>query len=1047
MLRTLFRRAGPGVLGALVALLFATTAFAQEGAITGTVVNSQTLEPVNGAQVFIPGTEFGTLTDREGRYRLVGVPAGAVTVEVRLIGYRDYSTSVTVVAGEATTLDIELPVSAVRLEDVTVNVVTGLERRRRQLGTNSGEIDAAAVNKGAVTDFSDLLSGRSEGVIFNESSGDAGAGQRIRIRGSSSLSLNNDPLVIVDGIYFHSANSNPGTGGVYSGIINDQGVGTLNDLNPEEIASIEIVKGPSAAALYGAVGANGAIIITTKRGEAGGTDFTFYAEGGVLNDVTDWPDSFVAAESIGDPSAPVIDEDGFNTTDWSTCRNVDAAAGTCTQDQFLQFNGMTDPRTTPYVTGDRQAYGLNVSGGTQQATYFVSGEFEREDGILPTNLWSADAGQFYDLNQERKWNVRANVDAALSDDVDASVSVGYVPRDVWFVSNDNSLYSPIINAYAGLAGYAPGRASNGGPNRSNYLFARNIVDIAEATDSKVTSDRFTGSANGRWQALDWLSAQGTFGVDILSTFNQTTIQPGLDGLTSSWVDGFREGGRFQRYTWTGNASLSADINITGDLESTSTAGAAYANQIFNGLTCFGDGLIQGLESCDAVSGNFAVAENFLDVVTLGAFFQQEFGWRDRLFVTGAVRIDDDSNFGGEASLQVYPSASVSWLLSEEDFFSTEGFISELRLRGSFGVAGLRPAFRDAITLFAPVTATVETGNNPGVTLSETGNELLKPERATEWEAGLDVGLFNDRIGLAGTYFFKSSKDALIERQIAPSFGLTTSLFDNLGEIQNRGIEASLRALAVDTRDIRVDLTLQFTSLKNEIIDLGEGVEPIIFGFSGSQRHENGFAAGGYFEPGSTFNDANGDGLLSRDEVTTNDVSCDADPDACFIDESIPLWTSSLSADLEFFQFIRVNTLFDARGGHSLVFYSEDFRCRRLNQGHGCEATGSPNASLEDQAAIISRFGGDSARFVEDAKFLKWRELSVTLTAPPSIRDVHPLLERTSVTFAGRNLQTWTPYPGLDPEINSQGGRSNFNQSDFNTQPPIQVFTLRLDVRF
>ncbi len=926
--------------------------------------------------------------------------------------------------------DFQLEVSAVQLDEVTVNVVTGLERRRRQLGSNSATVDAADVNKAQIQDFSDFLIGRAEGVIMNDVSGDVGTSQRIRIRGSASISLSNEPLVIVDGVYF----ANPVSGdGVFNGLTGGQEPSRLNDLSPDEIENIEVIKGPAAAALYGTVGANGVILITTKRGTPGGTDWHFYGEGAQLEDRTDYPLNYAAIENIsGNTSAPVFDEGGFNSDDWVACNNHEAAAGDCTQEQFLTFNTLRDPRTTIFQKGSRALYGVNVGGGTPTSTYFLSGEYKDEDGVLD-----------FDLNNEEKWNVRANLDAALADNLNASLSIGFVARDVVFMSQDNSIFSSLLGGLAGMAGFVPGGHPNeatGGPNPENYLFNRNLIDQQEASQNAQDTDRFTGSINASWQPLEWLSAQGTFGIDLASNFDSWTVQPGLDNLTSTWVMGRRDAARAERQNWTGNVSVSGSVDIPGtDISSVTTVGASYQEELLNGVICFGSGLIEGTDSCASTSVLFDVDENFLNVVTVGAFAQQEFSLADRLFVTGSLRMDDNSNFGGNATQEYYPSASVSYLLSDEGFFPQSDLISELRLRGSWGVAGLRPAFRDAITLFGPITATFGGENLPGVTLSETGNELLKPERSTEWEAGADLGLFQDRVGVGFTYFRKSSKDALIERRLAPSFGLTTTLFQNLGEITNQGTEMSLRALVLDKRDARVNVTLQWTTLKNEIVALGEDVEPITFG---DQRHEEGNPAGSFFSEPFTFNDADGNGLLSIDEV-------DAGDEDEFINEAFPTYTASLNLDVELFQFLRASTLFDARGGNSTRNLTEDFRCDRyFLDGRGCEATASQNASLEDQARwLASRFGGTNTGFLEEADFIKWREISFTLTAPPSLASKHMLLERTSLTFSGRNLQTFTDYTGLDPEANDQGASSNFQQREFNTQPPIRVFTLRLDVRF
>jgi TonB-linked SusC/RagA family outer membrane protein len=1011
-------------------MLAFSAAQAQEGAITGTVISGQSLEPANAAQVFIPGTDIGTLTDREGQYRLSPVPVGEVTVEVRLIGFRSQTQTVNVTAGQLSTLDFQLEISAVRLEDVTVNVVTGLERRRRQLGTNSTTVRASEVNTGQIQDFSDFLAGRAEGVIMNDVSGTTGTSQRIRIRGNASISLSNEPLIIVDGVYF--ANPLSGDGVLESFGVAGQEPSRLNDLNPEDIDNIEVIKGPAAAALYGTVGANGVILITTKRGTPGGTDWHFYGELSQLEDRTDWPLNYEAVQIIGDESAPVFTESGFNSTDYASCLNFEAADGDCTQDLFLTFNTLTDPRTTFFQKGDRAVYGMNVGGGTPTATYFISGEYKKEDGIIA-----------FDFNNEERFSVRTNLDAALADELNAALSIGFVSRDLNLLSNDNSIFGTIINGIAGTAGFVPGGHPNeatGGPNPLNYRFSRNLQDLLEASGGSQQTERFTASVNASWQPLEWLSAQGTFGVDLASSFDFQTIQPGLDNLAADWVEGYRAASRYNRQNWTGNVSVSGTFDIPGtDIGSVTTAGASYQEELLEEVECFGAGLIDGTGSCSSTSTRFFVDEDFLNIVTVGAFFQQEFSLGDKLFLTGALRLDDNSNFGGNSTLEAYPSASLSYLISDEDFFPQSDILSEVRLRGSWGVAGLRPGFRDAITRFGPVTATILGEDVPGVTLSETGNELLKPERSTEWEGGVDLGLFNDRVGVGFTYFNKNSQDALIERQLAPSFGLTTSLFENLGEVRNRGTEMSVRALALDKRDARVNVTLQWTTMSNEVVELGEGVEPITFG---EQRHEEGFPGGSFWSEPVTFSDADGDGLLSIDEVEAGD-------DDVFINEAFPTWTASLNLDMELFQFLRVSTLFDARGGNSQFNNTERFRCdSSFINGRGCEKAAGEFATLEEQATwVAARFHGARTLFIDESDFIKWREVSITLSAPPSLASKHPLLERSTLTLSGRNLQTFTGYDGVDPEINSAGGSANFGQSEFFTQPPVRVFTLRLAVRF
>jgi outer membrane receptor protein involved in Fe transport len=379
---------------------------------------------------------------------------------------------------------------------------------------------------------------------------------------------------------------------------------------------------------------------------------------------------------------------------------------------------------------------------------------------------------------------------------------------------------------------------------------------------------------------------------------------------------------------------------------------------------------------------------------------------------------------------------ASWVIGEEDWFPQTSVVSALRLRLAYGESGLRPGFRDAVTLFTPVTVARGGADVAGVTVNSTGNLELKPEKSGEIELGFDAALFNNRVGLDFTYFDKRSRDALISRRLPPSFGVAASRFENLGEIKNAGTELSLRVSAIEARQVGLNLLVTLTTLDNEVVDIGEGVQDIIIN-RGLQRHTEGKPAGAFFQQPVTWNDANGDGKLTNAEVTVA-------PDAEYIGPALPTWQTSLGANLRVADWLTVSTLFEFRGGNYQGNDSEAFRCG-FRSTRGCAAIGNPDASLEEQAAYIAdRFLGSAYLYVEKADFGKWRELSVTLQAPRSLISRMPRLDGLSLTLAGRNLATWTSYSGLDPETVEGGGDANFSQSEFNTQPPVRALMIRLN---
>src|SRR5690348_782895 len=334
--------------GVLVGLVIATTSavVAQQGTVSGTVVDQANQRPVVGAQVYVAGSTRRVFTDQKGAFVLDKVPAGEVEVRVRMIGYATAAKKVTVAAAQTTTADIALTASAISLDEVVVTA-TGAQTNREQ-GNAVATIDAAkVVMEAPVTNAADLLNSRTPGLLVQPGGGTSGTGARIRIRGANSVSLSNEPVIIVDGIRVENGaiSNSVGVGG--------QSPSRINDLNPDDIESIEVVKGPSAAVLYGTDAANGVIVYRTKRGRPGKTKWEAFAEGGTLNDVSDWPANYKSVR------APV--DSG------KQCLLSSIAAGTCTQAQLQTFNPLVT--NSPFRSGTRQAYGLAASGGAEQTTF------------------------------------------------------------------------------------------------------------------------------------------------------------------------------------------------------------------------------------------------------------------------------------------------------------------------------------------------------------------------------------------------------------------------------------------------------------------------------------------------------------------------------------------------------------------------------------------------------------------------------------------------------------------------------------------------------
>jgi TonB-linked SusC/RagA family outer membrane protein len=1036
-----------------LAALPALASAQEQGAISGRVTAAETGTGLSGVQVRIQGTARSTVTDAAGQYRITGVAAGTLTITAGSIGRQPATRSVTVLAGQTATANFVMTASAVQIEGLVVNAITGQQERKREVGANVTSIAVGELQKGPITKFSDVLTGRASGVSLQGVSGSTGTSQKVRIRGANSLSLSNEPLIYVDGVLF-----NNGSGGIAVG---GQDYSRLNDINPEDIENVEVLKGPAASALYGTAAANGVLLITTRRGRAGTTRFRGYVETGRLEDQTDYPATFLSVRQVRDTLGPVILPNGLlNSRRYQACPNFSAGAGTCTQEQTITFNALEDPRTTPFSTGNRRKIGLSASGGSPTITYFVSGDLEDERGVISYNTLD-------------KFTGRANLDARLSSTLGVRVTAGYTDASLGQAQGDNNALSPLINGL--LARPELLTDSTGAPTRTFYGFGLTNPDLRNLV-TRQDLDRFIVGANSNWQPRSWLTANGNVGLDYTGRFDHEGAQPGAIPLASTfYTSGYRNSRRSATHIYTANGSGTARFDLRRNLASTTTAGGSYTRESFRDTRCQGVGIVVGTQSCGATSSQFSVDEQFSDVITLGTFAQQQLAFHDRLFLSGGLRGDKNSAFGQDFDFVLYPSMNASWVVTEEPFFPERlSFLSNLRLRGAFGTSGLRPSFRDAITLLAPVSVTTAAGSASGATLSRVGNVELKPERTTEYEAGLDAAFFNERISADFTYFQKTSRDALIRRRLAPSFGLTNdqvntgSAFDNLGSIRNWGSELGVNVRAVERDRFRLNARLSATTVQNEIRELGQNVQPIAFN-RGLQRHQEGYSAGAFFAAPYTFQDKNGDRKISVDEVkidssrfaivqNPNGTKLDT-LNAAYLGPALPTNTQALTLEATLFKYLTLSTLFDRRAGMKQLNFTEYFRCLQgvSNGNTGCAAANDPNASLEDQARLVAATqlpaaNRTQAGFVEDADFVKWREMSMTLGVPEAFARRFPFTRGASVTLAGRNLKTWTDYSGLDPEINETGSSrgfaaGDFFQGEFNTQPPVRFYTLRLDFNF
>lgn len=1017
-------------LGGLLAVVTAAAASAQSGTgiVSGRIVDRQSQLPLASAQVRLTGTQRGAQTDQNGVYRITGVPAGTTMIVAQRIGYGQQSRTLTVTANVTSTEDFALATSATQLDQVVVTA-TGETQRKRETGNATATIDPTTLALGATTNFSDVLAARAPGVSVTTSGGTVGGGSRIRIRGSNSISLSNDPLLIIDGIRVdNSANSmSIGVGG--------QQPSRFNDINPEDIENVEIIKGPAAAALYGTAAANGVIQITTKKGRAGKTHWDVSAEGGGSKDINIYPANYLA---FGKRT---------NGTFTSNC-NIDLKArGTCTVDSVVTNSPLVN--SNPLRSGNRRLMSIGATGGGDAATYFLSSEYNQEQGV-------------YDINQSRQFNLRSNVRAQLAKTLDAAVSVGYTNSDLRLPQNDNNILGALSSALLGLAYDCSAKKSYptlcGSDTTSRGYISGQVPSEIYAINTRQQVQRFIGSVTSNYQPLNWLTFTGTAGADVNGRFDSQTVPPNQVFFGSN-PEGSRNANRAVISNYTLNLNGTANYDATTALKFTTSLGGQYTDNIFRRTDASGAKLLAGTESLAGTNARFAVNEVNTSVRLLGGYGREQVAWRDRVFLTAAVRSDKNSAFGQNFKNIVYPSLSASWVIGEEDFFPKRlSAISLLRLRTAYGVSGQNPGFRASELFFNPVAVNVGGTDVPGFTVGGPGNSGLKPARSAELEGGFDLGLFKDRVSVEYTAYDKRTTDDLVNVVLAPSLGAGNTRFQNLGQVRNYGQEVAVRSTVVDAKNMKFEIAANGSWTKNRLDDLGRDgqgnpIPQIFLGFSSTQVIRNFLPLGAYFaRPIKSFDDLNKDGTISR-------VNCAGQPvlvggPACeiaigdtseFLGTPFPTREFSFSPALTVFEKIRVSALLDHRGGQKLYNNTRAFRCSNGGFQNCLDAADASRTSLADQANLIGALIGTQAGYIEDASYTKLREVAVTFIAPPTVASALRA-GSASLTLAGRNLHTWTKYTGLDPEVNALA-QGNFATADFLTQPNIRSFTARLNLTF
>jgi TonB-linked SusC/RagA family outer membrane protein len=907
----------------------------------------------------VTGSPQVTTTDARGRFRITNSSGAEVTLEIRMVGFRAQTVSAR--PGDEA-IRVLLEEQAVKLDEVIVTGTAGVAEKRT-LGNAVGQVDASFITERApVATVQNLLNSRVASVLVLPGSGNLGTGGVTRIRGVSSLSLTNEPLIYVDGV---RVNNDPAAG---PNIRQGRQVARIDDINPEDIESVEIIKGPAAATLYGTEASSGVIQIITKRGVTGRPTLELAIQQGGT-----WLSN--AMEKV-----PTV-----------YSRN---SAGQLESVNLLQ-NEANGGRPI-FQTGHNQSYGASLRGGTDQTRYFVSSDYDRGEGVV-------------DYNRLRKFNTRANVNLVPNERIEFGASLGFVTSRTQFAQ-----------AAAGwgiwdqLVWGAPSRLST--PTRG---FLRATPEAAGEIESLAKIDRFTGGVQATWRPFPWLNHRVSAGMDVGDETNSILFPrnpAGSNYFFGALSLGQKTVERRRIHYYSLDYVANASFKLTSDVASTTSGGLQYYTKRREEVTVVGQ---QFPAPPVTTVGGAAVTTGFEDIIenkTFGLFVQQQFGYKNRLFLTGALRGYDNSAFGTNYDFVVYPKVSASWVLSDEPFWNL-GPVSTLKLRGAYGRAGQQPDVFAAIRLYQPSTGP---GDVSVLTPQAVGNPDLKPEQGNELELGFDAGLWNDRVGLALTYYRQRRTDAIVLRRVPPSTGFPGFQFVNLGEVKNQGFEAELNAQVLAGANLGWDFGLKFSTNSNEVVSLG-GVPPIAFG---SQQHREGFPVGAFFERRviSASLDATGQAvniLCDPGPAGGAGVPCATAP-RVFFGTPTPKWEGAVSSTFTLFKNLQLYGLVDFRGGFMIEHGDIEAMHTAFRNSKAINERTDPILMAYDRLGIIPPVG------FFNAGFAKLREVSATYTLPSRlVRSFR--VSRASINVAARNVAyLWRAQreifgePIPDPEVRTPG---------------------------
>ena len=1016
---------------ALGCIMYAAPVTAQNatGIVTGRILDSASRQPLSAVSVRIVGSTNGALSKTDGSFTISLVTAGEHQVRASRIGFAAQTRSVTVTAGGTVSVDIAMAPQAAVLSDI---VVTGYGTQRRESITGSvATVNTEEANVGVITNANQLLQGRVAGVQITTNNGEPGGGTQVRIRGGTSISASNSPLYVIDGVPLQNESTVAGaaTPGVNAALNRNP----LNSINPNDIESMTVLKDASATAIYGSRGANGVVLIQTKRGTRGSSGLDY--------------DTYVAAATPA-RSLSFLTGDQFRTfvQDQVKAGNLPASQ--------LALNGTanTDWEKELTHTGYSSSHNVAFSGGSQQTHYRSSLNYFDQKGVVIANGLKRYQGR---LNaQHAALDGRLNLDLNLTA---SRVNNTYLAMEngggfTGGVFTNMAIYNPTFpvqvldSATKTLKYYEMGAGSQS---------VRNPVALANQITDQAPENRVLGNITGTVSLLTGLTAQTTLGADYTNSVRQTYV-PRSSPLGAEFNGLARQAERsLQNLNFQQLVTATPRIGSRQELEV--VGGYEYSQFENAGFEVISQGFITDAFQFNNLGAGTPSASpapvSYIQESKLVSFFSRaNYGFADKYFLTGVVRRDGSSRLAEGHKWSTFPAISASWRASNEEFMKG-GRFSSLAFRAGWGRQGNQAVQPYATQLLLKTDAGAKypfgTGVTTGLSAVQVQNPDLKWETSEQTNLGIDWGIKNDRITGAIDFYQKTTKDLLLTVPV-PQPAVVSTQIQNIGSVRNRGLEATVDARLIESANRTLSSGLVMSVDRNSVQNLGDAkfiITGSVYGQGQSGRFSQRLIPG---EPLGTFWGAK---YLRVDDKGRQVFSCVAKSTGCVGGETFsPTGDDEMiigNANPKFSVGFRSNGSqgkFDASWLWRGEFGREVFNNTALvysTKGNAKSARNFLTSALTDPTGI-NEPAIYSSRWIENGRFFRLQNATIgyTFALPASLGGGRT----TRVYLSGDNLLLVTPYTGYDPEVFVNAGVAT-RGIDYLTYPRARTFTTGAHIQF